>query len=193
MLLTEAVWDGLGTPCVPSSVPGRRGHMHGAGVGRSRSPCKLLCAALRPSFLSSEHGELPGARKPGADSVRLGALPERAAEVLAVLITELSEKLSCSDIISSLYYYKELRCYYGVGGNSIEPFKINSDRKRDMIAQRHQLDVSGEISSVQQTHAWGRQKAAHSLRKGWSLGTVLAPLEVTALCRPSFLYVAADR
>lgn len=75
-----------------------------------------------------------GAQKPGTDSVCLGVLPEKGAEVLAPVITKLSEKSSCSDIISFLCYYKELRSYYWIGGNSIEPFKINSDRKRDMIA-----------------------------------------------------------
>lgn len=72
--------------------------------------------------------------------------------MLAPVISKLLEEFSCSDIISFLCYYKELRSYYGIGGNSIEPFKINSDRKRDMIARRHQLDVSGEISSAQPTH-----------------------------------------
>ena len=76
----------------------------------------------------------PGAHKPGPDSVCLGVLPEKGAEVLAPVISKLSEKFSCSDIISFLCYYKELGSYYGIGGNSIEPFKINSDRKRDMIA-----------------------------------------------------------
>lgn len=74
--------------------------------------------------------------------------------MLAPVISKLSEKFSCSDIISFLCYYKELRSYYGRGGNSIEPFKINSDRKRDTIAWRHQLDISGELSSVQLTHVY---------------------------------------
>lgn len=71
---------------------------------------------------------------------------------MAPVIRKLSEKWSCNDIISFLCYYKELRSYYGRGGNSIEPFKINSDRKRDTIAWRHQLDICGELSSVQLTH-----------------------------------------
>lgn len=71
---------------------------------------------------------------------------------MAPVFRKLSEKWSCNDIISFLCYYKELRSYYGRGGNSIEPFKINSDRKRDTIAWRHQLDISGELSSVQLTH-----------------------------------------
>lgn len=82
--------------------------------------------------------------------------------MLAPVISKLSEKLSCSDIISFLCYYKELRSCCGRGGNSIEPFKINSDRKRDMIAWRHQLDISGELSSVQLTHMYtgARETAA---------------------------------
>lgn len=149
MLLTWVIWEGSGTQnllclCVqvsPGAVRGRRSSTHGAALQGSvaeRDRCLqegvlpgsgAILPLSAPCTASS-----PGAHKPGTDSVRLGALPEKGAEVLAPVISKLSEKFSCSDIISSLCYYKELRSYYVIGGNSVEPFKINSDRKRDMIA-----------------------------------------------------------
>lgn len=126
----------LGTVC------GRLSPTRGAGfwgaTRRESGWCGVALSRLEPSFLAVP--SMPcttsslGAQKPGTDSVCLGVLPEKGAEVLAPVITKLSEKSSCSDIISFLCYYKELRSYYWIGGNSIEPFKINSDRKRDMIA-----------------------------------------------------------
>lgn len=125
-------------------MPGRKSSTHGAGLQASvaewnRVPSsRVFCRAPEPSSLAALSAPCtvssPGAHKPGTDSVCLGVLPEKGAEVLATVISKLSEKFSCSDIISFLCYYKELRSYYGIGGNSIEPFKINSDRKRDMIA-----------------------------------------------------------
>lgn len=122
-------------------VAGRAPHVELASGGATRREsgwCGVALSRLEPSFLAVP--SMPcttsslGAQKPGTDSVCLGVLPEKGAEVLAPVITKLSEKSSCSDIISFLCYYKELRSYYWIGGNSIEPFKINSDRKRDMIA-----------------------------------------------------------
>lgn len=122
-------------------MAGRAPHMELASGGATRREsgwCGVALSRLEPSSLAVP--SMPcttsslGAQKPGTDSVCLGVLPEKGAEVLAPVITKLSEKSSCSDIISFLCYYKELRSYYWIGGNSIEPFKINSDRKRDMIA-----------------------------------------------------------
>jgi len=113
--------------------------LQGSVAERDRVPLsRVFCRALEPSSVAAPSAPCtassPGAHKPGTDSVCLGLLPEKGAEVLAPVISKLSEKFSCSDIISFLCYYKELRSYYGIGGNSIEPFKINSDRKRDIIA-----------------------------------------------------------
>lgn len=145
-----------------------------------------LTVLLAQQFLGSS---------PARYLLSLGALPGKEAEVLAPVISKLSEKLSCSDIIPFLCYYKELRSCYGRGGNSIEPFKINSDRKRDTNAWRHQLDISGELSPVQLTHMYtgARETAAPSRVSGvwweeWATstsfcaaGSALTPSVATAL------------